>query len=196
VWALVLLAPIAVALLRVLDESGYEALLTPLAWSLVVLFVAVLVVAALTSVPRSMARAVVGTAGALIALAVLLWPVTRVTLDHTPCPPRAGVDLGVPAAVNALASWERGEVDDAAWRGGAAGPGWRDKVRETRLLDYQLVDSGCWERVAPVDVSRTWHEFRVTVEAAEREPISKVVVVHTASERGDWKITSVEGPLP
>ena len=196
VWALVLLAPIAVALLRVLDESGYEALLTPLAWALAVLFVAALAVAVLASVPRSAARAVLGLVGALIALAVLLWPVTRVTLDHTPCPARAGVDLGVPAAVNTLASWERGEVDDAAWRGGAAGPGWRDKVRETRLIDYQLVDSGCWERVAPVDVSRTWHEFRVTVEAAEREPISKVVVVHTASERGDWKITSVEGPLP
>jgi len=47
-----------------------------------------------------------------------------------------------------------------------------------------------------VDVARTWHEFRVTIEAGEREPISKVVVVHTTTERGEWKITSVEGPLP
>jgi len=102
----------------------------------------------------------------------------------------------VPAAVSALASWERGEADDAVWRGGAAAPGWRDTVRGIRLIDYQLVDSGCWERVAPVDVTRTWHEFRVTIEASEREPISKVVVVHTTTERGEWKITSVEGPLP
>jgi hypothetical protein len=196
VWALVLLAPVAVAFLRVLDEWGYEALLTPVAWGLAALFVAALIVAVLATVPRSMARAVLGLAGALIAFALLLWPVTRVTLDHTPCPPRAGVDLGVPAAVSALASWERGETDDAAWRGGTAGSDWRDKVRQTRLIDYQLVDSGCWERVAPVDVSRTWHEFRVTIETGEREPLSKVVVVHTASERGDWKITSVEGPLP
>jgi hypothetical protein len=196
VWALVLLAPLAVAFLRVLDEWEYEALLAPIAWGLAALFVVALIVAALATVQRSAARAVLGVAGALIAVAILLWPVTRVTLDHTPCPARAGVDLGVPTAVSALASWERGEADDAAWRGGAAGPGWRDKVRQTKLIDYQLVDSGCWERVAPVDVSRTWHEFRVTIAGGEAEPLSKMVVVHTASERGDWKITSVEGPLP
>ena len=196
VWALVLLAPLAVAFLRVLDEWDYQALLAPIAWGLAALFVAALIVAALRTVQRSAARAILGVAGALIAATILLWPVTRVTLDHTPCPARAGVDLGVPAAVSALASWERGETDDSAWRGGTTGPGWRDKVRQTRLIDYQLVDSGCWERVAPVDVTRTWHEFRVTIEAGEPEPLSKLVVVHTASERGDWKITSVEGPLP
>jgi hypothetical protein len=196
VWVLVLLAPLAVALLRVLEESGGEKLLVPTAWGLGLLFVAVLIVAVLSSLPRSTGRAVLGAVGALVALAVLLWPVINVTLDHTPCPPRAGVDLGVPAAVSLLASWERGEADDASWRGGTPEPGWREKVRETKLIDYQLVDSGCWERVAPVDVSRTWHEFRVTIEASEREPLSKVVVVHTASGRGDWKITSVEGPLP
>ena len=196
VWALVLLAPLAVAFLRLLDEWGYGALLAPVAWLLAGLFVAALIVAVLPSLQRSALRAVLGAAGALIALAILLWPVTRVTLDHTPCPARAGVDLGVPAAVGALASWERGEADDTAWRGGIAGPDWRERMRQARLIDYQLVDSGCWERVAPVDVTRTWHEFRVTIEAGDREPLSKVVVVHTVSERGDWKIASVEGPLP
>ena len=196
VWALVLLAPLAVAFLRVLDEWEYEALLAPVAWGPAALFVAALIVAVLRTVQRSAARAILGVAGALIAVAILLWPVTRVTLDHTPCPPRAGVDLGVPAAVSALASWERGEADDAAWRGATAAPPWRDTVRATRLIDFQLVDSGCWERVAPVDVTRTWHEFRVTLEGGEREPISKLVVVHTMTERGEWKITSVEGPLP
>src|SRR5262245_59970490 len=39
VWALVLLAPLAVAFLRVLDEWEYEALLAPIAWGLAVLFV-------------------------------------------------------------------------------------------------------------------------------------------------------------
>jgi hypothetical protein len=160
------------------------------------LFIVALIVAVLPTVQRSAARAVLGAAGALVTLAVLLWPVINVTFEHTPCPPRAGVDLGVPAAVGALASWERGETDDASWRGGVPVPGWREKVRETKLIEYQLVDSGCWERVAPVDVTRTWHEFRVTIETREREPLSKVVVVHTVSERGEWKITSVEGPLP
>jgi hypothetical protein len=196
VWALVILAPAAVFLLRVLDESGYDELLVPIEWALGVLFVAALVVAVLQTVQRSAARTVLGVVAALAVLSVLLWPLTRVTLDHTQCPARAGVDRGVPAAVSALASWERGEADAAAWRGGTAAPGWRDTVRGIRLIDYQLVDSGCWQRVAPVDVTRTWHEFRVTIEASEREPISKVVVVHTTTERGEWKITSVEGPLP
>ena len=167
-----------------------------MAWVLVALFVAALVGAVLPTIRRSVARTVLGVAGALVALFILMAPLIRVTLDHTPCPPRAGVDLGVPAAVGALASWERGETDDTGWRGGTAAPGWRERVRETKLIDYQLVDSGCWERMAPVDVTRTWHEFRVTIETGEREPLSKVVVVHTAAERGDWKITSVEGPLP
>jgi len=195
VWALVLLAPIAVFFLRVLDESGYDRALVPVEWALAALFVAALVVAVPATVGRSAARAALGVVGALALLAILLWPLTRVTLDRTQCPARAGVDLGVPAAVNALASWERGEAEDGVWRSGVA-PAWRDTVRGTRLIDYQLVDSGCWERVAPVDVTRTWHEFRVTVEAGGREPISKVVVVHTATERGDWKITAIEGPLP
>jgi hypothetical protein len=196
VWALVILAPAAVFLLRVLDESGYDGWLTPIAWTLAALFAGVLMVAVLWTVPRSAVRAALGVAAALIVLGLLLWPLTRFTLDHTQCPARAGVDRGVPAAVSALASWERGEADDAAWRGATAAPPWRDTVRATRLIDFQLVDSGCWERVAPVDVTRTWHEFRVTLEGGEREPISKVVVVHTAIERGEWKITSVEGPLP
>ena len=196
VWALVILAPAAVFLLRVLDESGYDGLLVPIEWALAALFVAVLVVAVLATVQRSAVRGVLGVVAVLAVLVVLLWPLTRVTLNHTQCPARAGVDRGVPAAVSALASWERGEADDTAWRGGTAAPGWRDTVRGIRLIDYQLVDSGCWERVAPVDVTRTWHEFRVTIEAGEREPISKVVVVHTTTERGEWKITSVEGPLP
>jgi hypothetical protein len=196
VWALVLVAPFAVFALRLLDESGYEGLLAPVAWGLAALFVAALVGAVVPTIRRSVARTVLGVAGVLVALVILMAPLIRVTLDHTPCPPRAGVDLGVPAAVGVLASWERGETDDTGWRGGTAAPGWRERVRETKLIDYQLVDSGCWERVAPVDVTRTWHEFRVTIETGAREPLSKVVVVHTAAERGDWKITSVEEPLP
>jgi hypothetical protein len=196
VWALVFVAPFAIFALRLLDESGSERLLASAVWILTALFLAALVVAVLRTIQRSVARSILGVACVLVALAILLWPLVRVTLDHTQCPARAGVDRGVPVAVGVLASWERGEADDTAWRGGTAAPGWRERVRETKLIDYQLVDSGCWERVAPVDVTRTWHEFRVTIETGAREPLSKVVVVHTVTEREDWKITSVEGPLP
>jgi hypothetical protein len=64
------------------------------------------------------------------------------------------------------------------------------------LLDYQLVDTGCWERVAPIDVTSTWHEFRVTVQGRDQAALSKSVVVHTALGTGGWKITAIEGPLP
>ena len=68
--------------------------------------------------------------------------------------------------------------------------------RAVTLLEYQLVGSGCWERVAPIDATRTWHEFRVTVRGSGRAALAKSVVVHTAVGSDGWKITAIEGPLP
>jgi hypothetical protein len=56
--------------------------------------------------------------------------------------------------------------------------------------------TGCWERIAPIDASRTWHEFQVTVRNGDQDALSKTVVVHTAASLDGWKITGVEGPLP
>jgi len=50
--------------------------------------------------------------------------------------------------------------------------------------------------VAPIDASKTWHDFRVTIKEGDRAPLSKVVVVRTSAEGGGWKITRIEGPLP
>jgi len=119
-----------------------------------------------------------------------------VTLGRVSCPPRAGTDLGVQASAVALEAWLRGEAGDTVWRGGVPDPRWRDKARDVTLMDYQLVATGCWERVAPIDASRTWHDFRVTIKEGERAPLSKVVVVRTTAEADGWKITRIDGPLP
>jgi hypothetical protein len=196
VWALVLLVPGLAVALRVVDESEHQAFVAPLAWAFLALGVAALVVGVLASAGRSAARAALGVGGALAVAGLLLWPVTRVTLGRTPCPPRAGPDLGAPIAAAALKAWRQGAAGDARWQQGRADAAWNDRARAFGLLDYRLVDSGCWERVAPVDGTRTWHEFRVTVQRGGETPLSKVVVVHTAAGTEGWKITAVEGPLP
>jgi hypothetical protein len=196
VWAFVLLAPAAVVLLRALDESALGTLVRPLAWSFAGLFVCALALAMVASAGRSVTRLAFGTIAALVALAMLLWPVTFVILGRTACPSRAGVDLGTPVAAEALNAWQLGSRGDAGWRNAKAEGDWRERSRAVSLLEYQLVDTGCWERVAPIDATRTWHEFRVTVQDGQQTALSKSVVVHTAVEADGWKITAIEGPLP
>src|SRR5262249_51641725 len=149
----------------------------PLRWALLALLAVVLLRAAFFSARRSILRLGLGLVGALVTVAVLLWPVTRVTLGRVICPARAGTNLGVQAAATAVEAWQRGETADAAWQGGQASEAGRTKARSLSLLDYQLVDSGCFERVAPTDATHTWHDFRVTIKDGERPPLSKVLVV-------------------
>jgi hypothetical protein len=195
-WVLVFLAAPAVILLRALDEAELDVLVRPLVWGLGALFVVALVLAALASARRSVTRLVFGTLGVLAALGMLLWPLTQVTLGRAPCPTRAGANLGAPVAAGALAAWQHGAGGADGWRNAEVDGDWRDRSRGVTLLDYQLVDSGCWERMAPIDVSRTWHDFRVTVQGNDQTALSKSVVVHTAVGSEGWKITAIEGPLP
>ena len=121
---------------------------------------------------------------------------TKITLGRGMCPPRAGTDLGAPVAAAALTAWQKGAAGAEAWRDGQVDPAWRERSGAASLLEYQFLETGCWERVAPIDASRTWHEFRVTVRAGEQAALSKSVVVHTAAGQAGWKITAIEGPLP
>ena len=196
VWLCVFLAPVAVVLLRIADEWGFEGLVAPLQWALLAFFAVALLRGVLFSAPRSAMRLGVGVAAALGVGAVLLWPMTQISLGRVICPSRAGSDRGVQAAAVALQAWQRGETGSRAWRGGAPDTGWLETARRIRLLDYQLVETGCFDRVAPIDAHRTWHDFRVTIREGERPPLSKLVVVHTVTESGSWKIAGVEGPLP
>lgn len=195
-WVLVVMAPAAVLLLRVIDESEFETAVQPLAWGLGALFVIALALAVVASARRSVTRLVCGTFAALAALGVLLWPVTHVTFGRTACPARAGNDLGARRAAGALEAWQAGDGDAAGWQPGQPDAAWRERTRAVSLVDYQFVESGCWERVAPIDATHTWHEFRVTVSEPERAALLKTVVVHTTVGRDGWKITAIEGPLP
>jgi hypothetical protein len=196
-WVLVLLIPVATLALRLLDASAYAALVSPLAWGFAGLIGAALAAAGLASWRRSGLRAALGLAAVLAVAGLLLWPLTHVTLGRTPCPPRAGDELGAAVAVVALGAWRERGTSHAAWQAGWTDPGWSARARSGRLLDFGRVGSGCWDRVAPVDATRTWHEFRVTVQGRDDpSPLSKVVVVHTAAVAEGWKITAIEGPLP
>jgi hypothetical protein len=195
-WALVFLVPGAVLLLRTLDESDFGALVQPLAWAQVALFAVALALAMVASARRSLVRLGLGTVAVLAALGTLLWPVTSVTLGRAACPARAGSDLGAPVATRALDAWQRGAGGDEGWSGAQADAGWQTRSRAVGLRDFQLVETGCWERVAPLDATRTWHEFRVTVQERDQAPLSKSVVVHTTRGSEGWKITAIEGPLP
>jgi hypothetical protein len=194
-WAFVGVAPIAVLALRAIDESGLELLVQPLAWALGGVFVVALALAMVASARRSITRLAFGTLSALVVLGILLWPVTRVTLGRTICPARAGTDLGTAVARGALETWQRGTPGHEGWLN-AQDAGWHERAGAVSLVDYQLVETGCWERVAPIDGSRTWHEFRVTVQGRDQAALSKSVVVHTAAGPDGWKITAIEGPLP
>jgi hypothetical protein len=193
---LVFLAPGAALALRALDESGFDGYVRPLTWALAGLFVVALALAMVVSARRSIIRLTFGTIAVLVAGAMLLWPMTKITLGRGMCPPRVGTDLGAPVAAAALAAWRVGAAGDEAWRNGQVDPAWRERASAGSLLDYQYVETGCWERVAPIDASRTWHEFRVTVRTGQQAAISKSVVIHTAAGQAGWKITAIEGPLP
>jgi hypothetical protein len=195
-WVLIFLAPAAALLLRVIDESDFRFAVQPLAWGLCSLLVVALALAVVATARRSVIRLALGTVAALAVLGVLLWPVTHVTFGRTVCPARAGADLGARLAAGALDAWQAGDGGDARWQDGLADAAWRERSRTINLVDYQLVESGCWERIAPLDGTHTWHEFRVTVSEPERASLLKTVVIHTAAGGDGWKITAIEGPLP
>ena len=192
----VLLSPFVVVLLRLLDDAGYREMVAPLQWIAIgVLVIAVVLAVAITS-RRSAVRAVTGLAFAVAGALALVLPTTNVMLGRTACPPRAGNELGISTAVAVVEAWRKGEAADAVWSGGQASPAWKERVRTLSLEEFRLIDSGCWERVAPVRESPTWHEFRVTVREGALAPLSKIVLVHVAAEGATWKVTGVDGPLP
>ncbi len=196
VWVAVFLSPFAVLVLRVADESWSPRLVTPLQWLFIGFFCVALLLGLLVTSPRSALRAGGGLVFSVLGLVLLVAPLTHVTLGRGGCPPRAGRDLGAAPAAAVLEAWKSGAPGAAAWRGGEADASWQERARGITLMDYRLVDSGCWERVAPISASSTWHEFRVTVKEGDRAPLSKTVLVHTEKEGTRFKVAAVDGPLP
>ena len=191
-WILVLLSPVALVILHALDRSAAHGMVVPLQWGLGALLGVALVAAVLASARRSSAR----FAGGLVAVGiagVLVWLVGQIPLGRGDCPAHAGRDPGSVAARGLFDAWEAGQAGDGVWSGGVPSPEWRARTERAALVSYQREASGCFDRLGPVDVSRTWHDFRATVRQGSAS-LSVPLVVHTAREGNGWRVTSVDWP--
>src|SRR5207245_2480294 len=103
------------------------------------------------------------------------------------CPEWMGVDRGIQVSGQMFDAWRKGELPPPeVWAGTAVAEAWKARVAKLRLIDYKLMDSGCWERLSPVTTGKTWHEFRVTVQQGDRDRFSKMVTVYTRATRHGW----------
>ena len=173
VWMAVALAPVALFALRLIDDSAVALLVPPALALMIVLFLVVMGAAVRAAAGASLPRALAGAGGALLAVVLLTLPMSHV-IGQRACPERMGVDRGVQVSSQMLDAW-------------------RTQIAGLRLIDYRLEDSGCWERLAPVTTTRTWHQFRVTVQRGDGERFSKVVTVHTRAARDGWRVAEIEG---
>jgi hypothetical protein len=194
VWVAVVLTPVALLGLRLIDDSAVGLLVQPALAIMIVLFLVIVGVAVRGSAAASLPRAVAGGGGALLTAVLLTLPMIHV-IGQRSCPERMGVDRGVQVSSQVFDAWRKGEGPPAGvWAGAAVADAWRARVGRLTLVDYKLVDSGCWERLAPITTRKTWHEFRVTVEQSDGERLSKLVTVHTRAARDGWRIADVDGP--
>jgi hypothetical protein len=194
VWGAVLLTPAVLLSLRVVDDSDIAVLVQPILGVMILVFLGIVAVAIRRSASVSPLRTLAGTVGALLAVAVIAVPMTHV-IGQRSCPERMGPDRGLQVSAQMFEAWRRGGALPAElWASPALADEWRARARPLTLLDYKLVDSGCWERLAPVTTDKTWHEYRVTVRRGDADAFSKVVTVHTGAARGGWAISGVEGP--
>ena len=194
VWIAVVLAPVLLFGLRLIDDSAV-ALLVPAALALmIVLFLVVLGAAVRAAARASLPRALARGGAALLAVGLLTLPMSHV-IGHRSCPEHMGVDRGLQISSQMLDAWRNGERPLAVvWTTGGVAEAWRAQTDGLRLVDYKLEDSGCWERLAPVTTTRTWHQFRVTVQRGDGERFSKVLTVHTHAARDGWRVAEIDGP--
>jgi hypothetical protein len=193
VWIAVVLTPAALLALRLIDDTTV-ALLVPSALVLtVLLFLAIVGTAVRTSARRSLPRALVGGGGAVLAAALLALPMTHV-IGQRACPEHMGPDRGVQVTTQMFDAWRKAAPPPAdIWTSAAVADAWKARVDKLALVDYKLVESGCWERLAPVTTGQTWHEFRVTVRRGDGDRFSKIVTVYTRAARDGWAIAEIEG---
>src|SRR5439155_2259659 len=131
----------------------------------------------------SLARTLAGAAGAVLAVGLLTLALIYV-IGQGAWLELMGVDRSVRVVARMVDAWRNGERPSVAvWNDLGVADAWRTQIAGLRLIDYKLEDSGCWERLAPVTTTRTWHQFRVTVQRGDGERLSKVVTVHTRAAR-------------
>lgn len=194
-WLAVVLTPVVLLGLRLLDDTAVGVVVYAILVLLIVVFLGIVGFAVRRSISRSQVRALSGGGGALLVASLLVLPMLHV-IGRRACPEHMGVDRGLQASSQLFDAWRKGGRPPAGvWTSDDVGTTWRARVDKLALLDYRLTDSGCWERLAPVSTSDTWHEYRVTVQrGAER--FSKVVTVQTRAARGGWTVADIDGPEP
>jgi hypothetical protein len=196
VWVAVFLTPAALLSLRLIDDTGLALLVPAVLVAMIVLFAAMLVIAVGTSAPSSISRAFGGAASAVLTAILLTLPMVHV-IGQRACPDRMGADRGAETSMRMLEAWRRGEpAPSDVWASADAADDWKPRAAQSALRDYRLVASGCWERLSPVTTTKTWHEFRVTVQQGDGEAFSKTLTVHTRATRDGWRIVGVSGPDP
>lgn len=189
-----LLPPAVLFALRLVDDTAAALLASPIIVVTALLVVLVVGIAMRASAARSRARAIGGGAATLAVGALLVLPMLQV-MGRRPCPERMGPDRGLQVAGQVFAAWRNGQPPPAAlWQSASLARTWSARVDKLLLIDHRLVDSGCWDRLAPVATKTTWHEFRATVQGPDGERLSKVVTVHTHAARGEWRVAEIEGP--
>ena len=195
-WIAVFLTPGALLSLRLIDDTDIALLVQPMLIVMIALFLVMVAVAVRTSAVVSVPRALAGGGSALLAAMLLALPMVHV-IGQRSCPERMGADRGAEVTMMMLEAWRKGAPAPAdVWAAPAVLDSWKPRADELALVAYKLVDSGCWERLAPVTTQKTWHEFRVTVRHGAGDPFSKILTVHTRATRGGWKIADIEGPFP
>jgi hypothetical protein len=192
----VLLIPGTLLALRIVDDTDAAALVSPTVVVTILLFLLIVGVAVRTSAARSLPRAITGGAATLIVAALFVLPMVQV-IGRRPCPERLGPDRGLQVGTLVFDAWRNRQAPPASvWQSASVSRAWSARVEKLVLLDYRLMESGCWERLAPVPTRTTWHEFRVTVQRRDGDRFSKVITVHTRATRGEWHIADIEGPEP
>ena len=191
-----LLTPAVLFALRLADDTDAAVLVSPVIVVTALLFLLILGIAVRASAARSMSRALSGGAAALIVAGLLVLPMIQV-IGRRACPERMGPDRGLQAASHVFDGWRNHQAPPATlWQNASVAREWSARIDKLVLMDYRLVESGCWERLAPVTTRTTWHEFRVTLQRPDGDRFSKLITVHTRASRGEWRVAEIEGPEP
>jgi hypothetical protein len=194
-WVLVFLTPGALLSLRLADDTEMALLIQPLLVVMALVFLFAVGAAVRSSLRRSPPRALAGGGSAVLAAVLLALPMIHVIGQRT-CPERMGADRGAEVSMQVLEAWRKGEAPPDVWADAAVAEAWKPRAEESALVEYRFLESGCWERLAPVTTKRTWHEFRVTVQEGSGDPFSKLLTVHTVAALGGWRVAEIVGPNP
>ena len=149
-WIAVLVIPVALLALRLLDDSALRVVIAYILVAIGLAFVLVLAVAVVASGAGGLARGAV----ALFVLGLLTLPMLHV-IGRRSCPELMGPDHGLRVSTQVFDAWRNREpVPSVLWASADLGSAWSSYVDGLALREYHVTGSGCWERLAPVAMTK------------------------------------------